>query len=335
MTQVLLVAQDDGACGQYRMMLPAAALFSEDVTWQFLDDRVMTGAVEADVIVWQRPQHRLAYEAIVKLIDKGFHVMIELDDLYDKLPETHEKFELLSPARNPTNNWGWTRKAVEAAGKLICSTPAIAEAYPEARATVVPNYIPEWNLKAQRTLQRLSVPRVGWTGNPLHHPNDIEQVGSSVSQLGFARKLALVAFGARYTLSCFNAPGEFWGPVPFDMYMDQVRNFDIGLAPLADSPFHRAKSWNKALEYASLGVPYIASPSPEYLRLDFENQRIARSEQEWLEHLNELCSMSFQQLDEIGAALRAEVKAKRLTVQDRCGEFLVAWQSAVPSPAPL
>jgi glycosyltransferase involved in cell wall biosynthesis len=63
----------------------------------------------------------------------------------------------------------------------------------------------------------------------------------------------------------------------------------VGLVPLLDSPFNRAKSWLKGIEYASLGVPFIASPLPEYRKLaEMGAGVLADTPQEWYEALTHL-----------------------------------------------
>ena len=56
--------------------------------------------------------------------------------------------------------------------------------------------------------------------------------------------------------------------VPFDQLLPRIREFDIGLAPLADSPFSRSRSDVKLKEYASMGVPWLASPVGPYAAID-------------------------------------------------------------------
>lgn len=46
-----------------------------------------------------------------------------------------------------------------------------------------------------------------------------------------------------------------------------IAAFDIGIAPLADIPFSRARSNIKVKEYASVGVPWLASPVGPYIGL--------------------------------------------------------------------
>lgn len=53
-----------------------------------------------------------------------------------------------------------------------------------------------------------------------------------------------------------------WKPDVWDYY--QGVDFDIGLAPLVDSPFNVCKSHIKALELMALGIPVVASDVPAY-----------------------------------------------------------------------
>jgi hypothetical protein len=39
---------------------------------------------------------------------------------------------------------------------------------------------------------------------------------------------------------------------------------DIGIVPLEARDYNRAKSALKGMEYAACGIPFVASPSPEY-----------------------------------------------------------------------
>jgi len=72
-------------------------------------------------------------------------------------------------------------------------------------------------------------------------------------------------------------------------YPQMFRKIDIGLVPLNNVPFNHAKSTIKGLEYTAAGIPFISSWSPEYEFLESQGVgRVARNEEEWTKHLNEL-----------------------------------------------
>jgi len=80
-------------------------------------------------------------------------------------------------------------------------------------------------------------------------------------------------------------------------------DFDIGLAPLADTPFNTSKSHIKALEYMALGIPVIASNRPAYqdMVVDGVTGYLVSSQDEWKARLTDLVN------DE---AMRTEMGAK-------------------------
>lgn len=53
----------------------------------------------------------------------------------------------------------------------------------------------------------------------------------------------------------------------FEELPGEISKFDIGIAPLADSPFNRARSNIKVKEYAACGTPWLASQAVAYAGL--------------------------------------------------------------------
>ena len=92
-----------------------------------------------------------------------------------------------------------------------------------------------------------------------------------------------------------------WKPNVWDYF--KVIDFDIGLAPLADTPFNVCKSHIRALEYMALGIPVVASDVPAYndLVVDGVTGFLVNSPDEWDARLTDLIN------DE---AMRAEMGAK-------------------------
>ncbi len=91
-------------------------------------------------------------------------------------------------------------------------------------------------------------------------------------------------------------------------------DFDIGLAPLADTPWNASKSHIKALEYAALGIPVIASDVPAYrsLVVDGVTGFLVGSENEWRTRLTDLIADEAMRV-EMGA--KAREVAAGLTIQ--------------------
>lgn len=67
-----------------------------------------------------------------------------------------------------------------------------------------------------------------------------------------------------------------------------MAGFDIGLAPLTDIPFNRARSSIKVKEYAASQVPWLASPVAPYLGLGPDQGGLVVPDGEWFEVLDEL-----------------------------------------------
>ena len=114
-------------------------------------------------------------------------------------------------------------------------------------------------------------------------------------------------------------------------YARLYADLDVAIAPLRESRFNAGKSWLKPLEAASLGVPVVMSPSPEYLRLHEKGiGLIAESPKEWRSHLQRLVgSVALRQ--ELAAKGR-EVAATLTTEGFQAPLLWDAWMSTVTRP---
>ncbi len=125
-------------------------------------------------------------------------------------------------------------------------------------------------------------------------------------------------------------------PSRYTPWSNAVRNyfrsidFDIGLAPLADTPFNRCKSHIKALEYMSLGIPVIASDEPAYrgMVVDGVTGFLVSSDDEWRERLAELIHDEALR-EKMGEAGREKAKdwviQKGWTLWREAYEGIVGW----------
>ena len=117
-------------------------------------------------------------------------------------------------------------------------------------------------------------------------------------------------------------------------YPHQVADLDVGLVPLADNAFNRAKTWLKGMEYAALGVPFVASPRAEYLRLGYEVMPTVRLAGDgagpWREQLTFLLTEPDARAA-IADANREAVAA--LTYENHADRWWDAWATAADNRA--
>lgn len=76
--------------------------------------------------------------------------------------------------------------------------------------------------------------------------------------------------------------------VPFDRLTAHLADFDIGIAPLADIPFSRARSNVKVREFAAAGVPWLASDAAPYQGLGKGEGGRLVGDGDWYDALDEL-----------------------------------------------
>lgn len=113
--------------------------------------------------------------------------------------------------------------------------------------------------------------------------------------------------------------------VPFDDLLGRVRDFDIGLAPLVDSPFSRARSDVKLKEYAAAGVPWLASPVGPYVGFGEEQGGLLVDDGDWFDAIDALVSDPYRRAE---LAAKARAWAKTQTVSSRGAEWEQAFREA-------
>jgi len=271
---------DSGGCGFYRLRWPAEVLqaaghdvvVAESFDALFFNGQMIRPLVEADVVVLQRPLVQQVVEAIGRIQSLGIAVVVEVDDDFHALPKGHGARKGTSVANDPTYNRLWLRRACERADLVTVTTPALAERYgAHGRVAVLPNLVPASYLAVPSTPPRESAPTVGWTGSVMTHVGDLEVMGGVVPGVLEATGARFVSWGVGLTEEALGVKGRVrpWADLR-GAYPCQVADLDVGLVPLADNAFNRAKSWLKGMEYAALGVPFIASGVVEYQRLAVE-----------------------------------------------------------------
>lgn len=99
-----------------------------------------------------------------------------------------------------------------------------------------------------------------------------------------------------------------------------IAGFDVGLAPLADIPFSRARSNIKVKEYASVGVPWLASPVGPYLPLGEQEGGRLVADGDWYSAISDLVADS-------RARRRLSKRGRRWSKNESIGRNAHRWLS--------
>lgn len=250
----------------------------------------------ADTVVLNRPLDPGIAEQVRLWVADGRRVIIDMDDDFDAVVPEHRIH-----GKYTTEH---LHAACRAATVVTCSTPALVERYGYGHGVVLRNCIPESYLSVTR---RSRIPEisgtvlhpggtwVGWYGSLGSHPNDPAAAGRGVGDALNAVDGAEFVFagppadGVRLTeVFGLDRPVRELGFQSMAGLIQLISECDIGIVPLERSPFNDAKSWLKGLEFAAVGVPVIASPTPEYRRMAAEGGCVtARGALGWVGWLGE------------------------------------------------
>ena len=338
---------DDGACGNYRIIWPAQALIADghDIelhpTYEgrsglgvMVNPDGTVGGIrhpDCDVLVLQRPTHRLYAQSIPFYRRAGVRVVVEIDDDLSHIPASNTAFLASHPRKNVEDNVHWLHEACRAADTVVCTTPTLAATFGGPKAVVVANYVPSRYSTFRQPPGHTDPVRVGWAGNLEVHREDL-----TVTRLGVANALrgtqaAFLLIGVdehadevRRELNLDRSvPLEATGWFELEDYPKGLAMLDIGLVPLMPNVFNEAKSWLKGLEYAAVGVPFVASDTEPYRALAALGiGDVAPRPKDWTRALRRLITDPSYRQDRADTSFAG---AQELTVEKNAWRFHQAW----------
>jgi glycosyltransferase involved in cell wall biosynthesis len=344
--RVIATAAADSS-GHYRITEPFRAL----AHWENLDlevvpqklgfkivarnGEVIEADVDGDVLVLQRPMGFMMPALIEYVQARGVAVVVELDDDFHTSHPGNVAFQLNHPKRNREFNWQHLGECVKRADLVTVATDQLARRYGQhGRVAVLRNYIAEDWLTLPRTSNGATV---GWAGTMVNHPTDLQAmrggIGMALSEHPGWRFLCVGGAGwaDEIVKQLDMDPAQFeatpWREL--ELHRLVTSQFDIGIAPLADTVFNAAKSWLKGLEYAALGVPFVASDLPEYELLERRygiGILAASKAKHWRRSISDL--MNDELRTQLGKAWRQQVE-KLLTIERNAWRWPEAWDQAI------
>lgn len=365
MMRVLIHPADSGACGHYRLIWPGTMLDRErydvrvgdpDHRDDWPEDMKVMGTFmrdfdgeelmmdvhepQCDVLVIQRPLHSTYVGLAVGMQKRDAALVVELDDDFTSIHAQNVSF-WATHVKNAERSVRNLLATIACADLVTVSTPALKETYSrytDAPIVVIPNFVPGWYLTTEKA--GLTKPDeydgkllLGWSGSLETHPQDLQVVGGAVARvLRENDNVALTIVGTgRGAARAFGtkAGGEILttGWVPLKQYPSVMMELDIGMVPLELSRFNEGKSWLKGLEWAALGVPFVASPTRQYEALyQLGAGLIADDSRRWKQKLTALVQNIDLRQD---VAERGKVAASNLVMNDHLERWWKAWQEAL------
>jgi hypothetical protein len=151
----------------------------------------------------------------------------------------------------------------------LATTPSdeLAARYRESGAesvSVLENYLDPSAMPGFGTRAKHDGIVVGWIAAKEHEADlpSLSVTDALARLLDKHADLRVLTVGSRLPLR--SERYEYLKPVPFNELLRVCGRIDIGIAPLADTPFNRARSNVKLKEYAAAGATWLASPVGPY-----------------------------------------------------------------------
>ena len=152
-----------------------------------------------------------------------------------------------------------------------------------------------------------AVVRIGWIGSPTT-ARYLAAIAPALRQLSSQRRIRLMVIGA----GAFVMPGVDVELLPWHEHTEaeMLRRCDIGVMPLADTPWERGKCGYKLIQYMACGLPVVASPVGANRQIVGEGRDglLAEDDAAWYAALARLCDDSTLRR-QLGAAGRHKVES--------------------------
>ena len=291
--RIAFIANPEMPGAWYRAIGPMLALNARghDIVQVWRPETGIRGeaVVDCDVVLVHRVHEDDVLEIVRHAKRRGIAVVYDNDDDMRAVPRNnaaHKDYGGFAGDRALRE----IRKLLQQADLAIASSEPIADRFREygaAHVETIENYVPDKALKASAPSNGDRVV-AGWLAGNEHHV-DVERIPIR-EQLGRALdadpRLIVetigVALGLRHERYRHVDHVDFFDLPP------KLAQHDIGLAPLADIPFNRARSNIKVKEYAALGRPWLASPVGPYAALGEKQGGRLVPDDEWAAALGRL-----------------------------------------------
>ena len=350
--KVLFLEQVDSASGYYRTIIPNNELVKhrlcQPMTLSALRNKYGNNHTQfhkkcefyfklADVMVIQLTS-QIETEIFFDYANyANVPVLIEVDDLVEKTTEWID----ITSCNRPKNVWLDRVKLWSKSDGFITSTQYLADHY--SKKFSKPGYVSmnqldfddyRWNVEVETDPAKVVI---GFMGSDSHRPDlltvksvltrileEYPNVEVNITGLSFNWKHDRVKFITNKKKDKLPGQGDFFELDDYPSYM----NFDIGIIPLVDEDFNRAKSDLKFLEYGRLKIPTVAQKIPTYHTVcDGKTGLLAGNDKEWYRQLVKLIEKPKRRQD-IGQAAFEYVRDRR-NISQHIGKYVSILETAI------
>lgn len=218
-------------------------------------------------------------------------------------------------------------RAIRLASSVTTTSNALAERFRGAGAShvqVIENYLPPEFVLGKRPSHPDLV--VGWVA-AMEHEADAQLLGLHSELLKLLEThthVRVITVGLDLRLA--HRRYERRAPVLFNDLAGVIREFDVGIAPLVDDAFNRARSNVKVKEYAVAGLPWLASPVGEYALLGRWQGGLLVADGEWYTSLDRLIRSRRKRFT---LGTHAKLWARGQTIDLNIARWEVAFEDAI------
>jgi glycosyltransferase involved in cell wall biosynthesis len=257
----------------------------------------------------------------------GIAVVWDTDDDVSALPKSSDAYKSLGGRRKIRRHFERTVAIARAAHLMTTTSEHLARIYREAgveHVTTIENFIAPEDLNGRRPRHQGIVIGLVAAGE---HEDDLRKmrIGQILHDVLRAHDgVRVVSIGA--DLKIPDHRYRHVRLVPIERLIAAEREFDIGVAPLLDTPFNRSRSNVKLKEYAAAGAMWLASPVGPYVGMGEEQGGLLVREGEWYDALSAIVQDGERRRELAG---RARAWAGRQTARRGADLWQAAYRTAL------